>query len=316
MRESAVFNNLVAHAGVAISVSGPAPDLNVDHNLYLALFTGKFNDEMARISLGPWRDVSGGLDAQSVCLPVVFRDAAKGDYQPVSTLDWNPGIPTTAGWGVKKLGDVKAPARTLPARSRPAIPGVGAREARRCKPAGNARTAPSPSSRAKAPRAPASSPATARWSAISSATCRWPKATYGFVLPSRSEQGAAIGPGDYELRLVESNLRWNYRMLTANNGVGTRVDESDRDGVWRVCFGPDNSLILAGGWNERTENIRAKDLASGKPVWSVPGGAETLGLCRGGDGLHLRASTQRNPNFARHPARQQGHLQAVAERAG
>lgn len=83
---------------------------------------------MARISLGPWRDVSGGLDAQSVCLPVVFRDPAKGDYQPISTLDWNPEISTTAGWGVQKLGDVKAPAQDIAGENRPASPGLGARE--------------------------------------------------------------------------------------------------------------------------------------------------------------------------------------------
>ena len=107
--QSAVFNNLVAHAGVGISVTQPGTGLLVDHNQYIALFTGKFETEYRRVSLGPWRDVSGGLDAQSVCLPVTFRDAPNGDYQPTSTLDWNPGIPTTANWGVAKLGEVTAP---------------------------------------------------------------------------------------------------------------------------------------------------------------------------------------------------------------
>ena len=127
--ESSVFNNAIVHAGVALSVRKPGSRLHVDHNLCLALFTGKYNDEAARISLGPWRDVSGGLDAQSVCLPVVFRDAAHGDYQPVSTLDWNPAMVTTACWGVQKLGEVQAPVRDIMRENRPAIPGVGAREA-------------------------------------------------------------------------------------------------------------------------------------------------------------------------------------------
>ena len=305
--ESSVFNNLVAHAGVAIGINRPGSNLCVDHNLYLALLTGKFNDEMARISLGPWRDVSGGLDAQSVCLPVVFRDAAKGDYQPVSTLDWNASSPTSAGWGVQKLGDCKAPAQDIAGQSRPAVPGVGAREG-----AGQAAVAPDGAFTIQQSEGTKSAGVYTRDGTLVRLLFRdlpLAKGTYGFVLPSRSEQGAAIRPGEYELRLAESNLRWSYRMLTANNGVGTRLDESDRDGVWRLAFGSDNSLILAGGWNERSENIRAKDLASGKPVWSLPGGAESLGLCRSGDGLYY-VLQRSNPNFVVIRLDNQGHLQS------
>ena len=66
-------------------------------------------------------------------------------------------------------------------------------------------------------------------------------------------------------------------------------------------FRAGNSLILGCGWNERSENIRAKDLSSGKAVWSVPGGKETLGLCRGGDGL-LYVLQRSVPNSRHHPA--------------
>ncbi len=305
--ESSVFNNLVAHAGVAIGVRQPGTGLNVDHNLYLALLTGKFNDEMARISLGPWRDVSGGLDAQSVCLPVVFRDPAKGDYQPISTLDWNPEISTTAGWGVQKLGDVKAPAQDIAGENRPASPGLGARECA-VKPA----VTPDGTFVVQQSEGTKSAGVFTRDGTL----VRYlfhdlplAKGTYGFLLPSRSELGAAIGPGDYELRFVESNLRWSYRMLTANNGAGTHVDESDRDGVWRAVFGAGNSLILGCGWNERSENIRAKDLSGGKAVWSVPGGKETLGLCRGGDGL-LYVLQRSAPNHVIIRLDNQGRLQA------
>ncbi len=305
--ESAVFNNLVAHAGVAIGISQPGTNLSVDHNLYLALFTGKFNDELARISLGPWRDVSGGLDAQSVSLAVVFRDAAKGDYQPVSMLDWNPAIPTTAGWGVQELGGIQAPVEDIAGEKRPASPSVGAREG-----AGQATVTPDGTFTIQKSEGTKSAGVFTRDGTLVRYLFRdlpLAKGTYGFVLPSRSEQGAAIAPGDYELRLVESNLRWSYRMLTANNGVGTRLDESDRDGLGRVAFGGDNCLILAGGWNERAENIRAKDLTSGKALWTVPGMAETLGLCRGGDGLiYVLQKSKPNPVVIR--LDNKGHLQA------
>ncbi len=281
--ESAVFNNAIVHAGVAINIRQPGSGLLVNHNLYLALFTGKYNDEAARVSLGPWRDVSGGLDAQSVCLPVVFHDVARGDYQPVSTLAWNPAMATSAGWGVPKLGKAEAPPRDIAGEKRAAIPGVGAREAATQPPA-----APDGAFTIERSEGTKSAGVFTRDGTMVRYLFRdlpLPKGTYGFVLPSRSEQGAKIGPGDYELRIVESNLRWSYRMLTANNGVGTKSDESDMDGVWRAIFGPANSLILGCGWNERSENLRAKDLSSGRPVWSVPGGKQTLGLCLGGDGL-------------------------------
>jgi parallel beta-helix repeat protein len=124
---SALFNNAVVNAGVGIAIARPGAALRIDHNLYIATATGRYGDEMSRVSLAPWRDVSGGLDAASVALPCEFRDAAKGDYTPVSKLDWNPGVPTTAGWGVATFGDAKAPATDMAGVARPASPGLGAR---------------------------------------------------------------------------------------------------------------------------------------------------------------------------------------------
>ncbi len=304
MSDSAVFNNIVNHAGVAISVSAPGAGLHVDHNLYVALYTGKFNDQAARISLGPWRDVSGGLDALSVCLPVRFRDAAAGDYQPVSALDWNPGVITTAGWGVPQLGAIKAPARDVAGAPRPARPGVGAREGAKLP----AVTPDGTFTVAQDDGTKSAGVFTKNGAAVRYLFHDLPlaKGTYGFVLPSRSEMGAAIVAGNYELRLVESNLRISYRMLTGNNGMGPGVD-SDRDGLTRVGFAPDGHLVFGGGWSERNENLRAKNLATGKAEWSLPGGAQTLGLCRGTDGL-LYALLQSNPSPVLIRLDQQGKL--------
>ena len=280
--QSAVFNNLVAHAGVGISVTQPGTGLLVDHNQYIALFTGKFETEYRRVSLGPWRDVSGGLDAQSVCLPVTFRDAANGDYQPVSTLDWNPGIPTTANWGVAKFGEIEAPARDIAGEKRPATPGVGAREAQATEVAvdGTFEVKQSAGTKSAGVFLPDGTAVRYLFRDLP-----LPAGRYGFVLPSRSELGANIAAGKYELRLVESNLRWTYRGITGNNNQGNLPGETDKDGVTVMAFGPDYSLITGIGWSEHQENFKCRDLTTLKPRWVLPGTDAPSGLCLGADGL-------------------------------
>jgi len=279
---SAVFNNLVAHAGVGISVTQPGTGLLVDHNQYIALFTGKFETEYRRVSLGPWRDVSGGLDAQSVCLPVTFRDAPNGDYEPISTLDWNPGIPTTANWGVAKLGEVEAPAKDIAGQKRPANPGVGAREAKATEVAADGTFKVKESAGTKSAGVFLPDNTSVRYLFRD---LPLPAGEYGFVLPSRTEQGTNIVAGKYELRLVESNLRWTYRGITGNNNQGNLPGESDKDSVRVMAFGPDFSLVTGTGWSEHQENFKSRDLTTLKPRWVMPGTDIPAGLCLGADGL-------------------------------
>jgi parallel beta-helix repeat protein len=106
---SAVFNNVVVNAGTGIVVGGENKDLAVDHNLYVALSTGKIEGQLQRPSLPTWRDVSGGLDAHSVQLAVTFANPSKRDFHPVSTLSWEPARITTADWGTPQLAGHKAP---------------------------------------------------------------------------------------------------------------------------------------------------------------------------------------------------------------
>ena len=279
---SAVFNNLVAHAGVGVSVTHPGEGLLVDHNLYIALFTGKFETEYRRVSLGPWRDMSGGLDAQSVCLPVTFRDAAKGDYEPISRLDWNPGIPTTANWGVSRFGGVEAPVTDIAGDKRPTNPGVGAREAKATDVAADGTFTVKESTGTKSAGIFLPDNTAVRYLFRD---LPLPAGTYGFVLPSRSEQGEKIVAGKYELRLVESNLRWTYRGITGNNNQGNLPGESDKDGVTVMAFGPDYSLVTGTGWSEHQENYKSRDLTTLKPRWVMPGTDNPAGLCLGADGL-------------------------------
>jgi len=284
---SALFNNAVVNAGVGIAIARPGAGLRVDHNLYIATATGKYGDEMSRVSLAPWRDVSGGLDAASVALPCEFRDAAKGDYTPVSKLDWNPGVPTTAGWGVATFGDAKAPATDMAGVARPASPGLGAREAAATKVATDGEFTVPDGEGAAGEFTTSAGVFKPDGTAVRYLFRDLPlrPGTYGFVLPSRGEVGQPIEAGKYEVRLARSNLRWKYRMLTANNGVGNQHGEFDKENTCALAFGPDDSLIIGCGWSEHHENVASKDLKTGKPRWVFPGADKPLGIARGGDGL-------------------------------
>jgi len=203
----------------------------------------------------------------------------------VSTLDWNPGIATTANWGIAKLGGVAAPARDILGTVRPANPGVGAREAaveNRFMRAtdGSFEVKESGGTKSAGVFTPDGTAVRYLFRDLP-----LPAGTYGFVLPSRSEQGANIAAGAYELRLVESNLRWTYRGITGNNGQGNLPGESDKDSVTAMSFGPDYSLITSTGWSEHGENVKCRDLTTRKPRWVLPGQDAPVGICLGEDGL-------------------------------
>src|SRR5438270_14018915 len=78
--------------------------------------------------LGPLRDASGGLDAHSVQLPVALADPKRGDYRPVSRLDWAPDRSTVSDWGVAELEGFAAPAKDIDGHDRIGPYDVGAFE--------------------------------------------------------------------------------------------------------------------------------------------------------------------------------------------
>ena len=280
--EVAVFNNLVADAGTAIVVGGDRKGLAVDHNLYVALYVGKLLGQPNRLMLGPWRDVSGGLDAASVQVPVEFADAARGDYRPVSRLDWSPGRATVSGWGVAELAGVKAPAHDIDGCQRSGAPDMGAYE-----------VPPLEGVKSDAAFTIADDRGTKSVGLFTrdGRLVRYlfhdlplKKGEYGCTLPTRSQLGEAVLPGDYELRLVESNLRWKYRGITANNGLPGSAATTDQHHTQYAAFAADGALLLGAGWNERGENLRCLDAATRKPRWVFRGQSPLSGLCTGGDG--------------------------------
>ena len=110
------------------------------------------------------------------------------------------------------------------------------------------------------------------------------KGRYGCVLPMRSQLGDAVVAGDYELRVVESNLRWKYRGITANNGLAGSNWTTDQHHTQFVAFAADGSLLLGAGWNERGENLRKLDCADPQTSLGLPRTVVAQRTVRGAEG--------------------------------
>ena len=279
----AAMNNIVAEAGTGVVVGGTREQLAVDHNLYVALYVGKVSGSPGRLMLGPWRDASGGLDAGSVQLPVEFADAARGDFRPISRLDWAPDRLTTSAWGVAELAGFKAPEKDIDGAARSGGFDVGAYQS---PPLGG----PPPDGTLTI--AGDAGTKSAGLFTRDGRLVRYlfhdlplKKGHYGYVLPTRTYLGGPIEAGDYEVRVVESQLGWNYRGITANSGLAGSSVATDTCHTGTVCFAPDGSLLLGVGWNERGENLRSRDLKTGKTNWVFRGTSQVQGLCVAADGF-------------------------------
>ena len=279
---SAVFNNIVSKAGTGILVGGARDRLAVDHNLYVALFVGKLLDSPNRVMLGPWRDVSGGLDAHSVQLPVEFANERTGNFRPISRLDWAPDRATVSDWGVSELGGFHAPALDIEGASRSGAVDLGVFEVPLD---GWPHDGTFPVADDAGTKSAGLFTQDGRLVRYLFHDLPLKKGSYGYTLPARSQLGRDVLAGDYELRLVESSLRWNYHGITANNGLPGSHLTTDQHHTGRVCFGPDGSLLLGAGWNERGENLRSLDLSTRRPLWSFHGQSDMSGLCVGEDRL-------------------------------
>lgn len=288
--DSAIFNNITADAGIGIMVGGKRSNLHIDYNLYLALFVGRLEGQMTRIGLAPWRDVTGGYDAHSVQLPVKFADPDNGDYRVTSTLEWAPWQATTSEWGTPALATFTAPKQDINGHARVGAVDLGACETSPlpAKPDGTFKISADDGTKS-------AGLFTKNGIAVRYLFHNLPlkKGTYGFVLPSRNQQGQPLPAGDYEIRVAEGNLRWKYRMMVGNNGLDCSMLNADQNSIWRVAWGADGALLLGLGWNERGQNILAVDVATHKGQWSFAGSADNNGLAVGGDGTAylLRAMT-------------------------
>jgi nitrous oxidase accessory protein NosD len=289
-RRTAVFNNLVANAAYGIVVTADRSDLAIDHNLYIANYVGQLQGETTRKKVESWAALSG-YDRHSLTIGVSFKDAASGDYRPISRLSWAPVRATSSDWGVPKLGAVEAPAADMDGVRRAGGVDLGAHEVSfpALRPADGTLTV---KSGAGVTSAGLFTP-DGRLVRYLFQNLPLPAGRHEFWLPSRDWQGRPIPTGAYEVRTVEADLRLDYVAAAGNGDLA--MSTTELGGVAKrvsldphaAAFDAAGQLLVAQSGFESGQFVRAYDPAMTRFVWSFPGGGHTQGMAVDGRGRVL-----------------------------
>jgi 5,10-methylenetetrahydromethanopterin reductase len=197
-----------------------------------------------------------------------------------NTLDWSPNLPVTAPWGVKELGTAKAPADDIDGRPRSEWQGVGAAAVTVVKP----------------PRPADGTFDVASGAGVASAGLYTkagdlvaylfhnqplPKGRYEFWLPSRTWTGQPIAAGDYELKVTEADLAFEYVAAAGNGDAVTSAAPMTKSGSrlgqdpQMVAFPPAGGLILVRSGFESHVHVQSFSADLHTFHWALQGGGET-----------------------------------------
>lgn len=269
-----VFNNVFTGSPTVVSISRELAGLHLDANLYSANLIGAMGGEVPRASLFGWRRLTG-FDKRSINAAVAFQDAAGGDYRPTSRQFWNPSLAITADWGLAELAGVRAPECDRDGKPRIGRVDLGVDESS-LEPVGT----------------PAGTFAVAQNDTLKSAALYHrdgrmlvelfqnmplPAGPHPFFVPARDQFNQPITAGDYELRLVESNLHNPYRGLAGSFGRSAALADGCSWPEEIIGFDGQNRVYVMQNSFENGQGVRAFDAAYENPRWIMPGGGGTVG---------------------------------------
>ena len=277
-----VFNNCVVESATGIYLGSTVTNAHIDYNLYSALYAGKMEGQLGRKSIGEWHYLSGH-DAHSFTLAVKFRNPDTGDFCPVNPLTWALDRTPVTGFGVARFAGSAAPKTDMLGKKRGKTFDLGAYCVRL--------TPPRPADGSFVIKSSAGITSagvfTPQGKEISYLFHNLPlaKGKYNFWLPSRDFQYRPIAAGTYEIRTVESQLRWTYLGKIGDTGKEFPAGADASLGAARIAF-DDQGHLLAGndGWAEDFIDVRGIDGANGNFLWAFRAGADTRGLVVANDG--------------------------------
>ena len=277
-----VFNNCVVDCATGIYLGSSVTNAHIDYNLYSALFAGKLEGQLGRKSIGEWSYLCG-QDAHSVTLPVTFNHPEAGDFTPVNPLSWALDRTPVTGFGVSRFAGVAAPVTDMLGSKRGKSLDLGA-----C----NAHLTPSrPADGTFEVKSGAGITSAGVFSKDGKEICylfqNLPLANgrYSFWLPARDFQYRPIAAGSYEVRTVESQLRWDYLGEIGDTGKESPFGADAPLGAARLAFDAEGRLIAGNdGWAEDFIDERGFEGSTGKYLWSFRAGADTHGIVVGKDG--------------------------------
>jgi hypothetical protein len=277
------FNNCIVDCATGVYLGRRIGEMQLDHNLYFTPFVGKVAGQLGRKTLGDWQSLSG-QDAHSVRLPVTFRDAARGDYRPAGTLPWSLERAPTAEWGTAVLAGADAPASDIDGAARAGRYDVGAFEV---PPAANLPRSPDGILTIRSDQGLKSAGVFAPGGRLVGYLFHdlpLPAGPHAYWLPPRDFEGRTIAAGTYDLRTVESALRWEYLHWVGDSGAVFPPSQTAAVQPSWCAFDGGGRLIVGQGWSEDATNLRAYDAASGQWLWAFSGSSDLQGLEVGDDG--------------------------------
>jgi hypothetical protein len=276
-----VFNNAIVGNATGVYLGLDLSELRLDYNLYFNLYMGKLGEQLARPHLGDWKSLSM-QDTHSVQFPATLEDDKAGDYAVVNPLEWSPNRTVSSDWGIEQLGDVKAPQADIKGRKRQGVPDVGAYETELtpARPADGTFEIKSGQGLASA----GIFTKEGREVAYLFQNLPLRKGRYSFWFPARTFEGKFIPPGQYDIRIAESDLSWEYLGWIGDTGAVANARLMATIGGCYALFDQD-VLYVASGWSEDDTCLRCYRLSDQKVMWSMPGRDGATGLVKGDDGF-------------------------------
>ena len=269
-----IFNNIFTGSPTGVWIAPETTKLVLDANLYGTNIIGTRSGDTSRASLFGWRRLTG-YDTHSIDLGVTFANPIAGDFHPISHVAWNPTLATTSEWGLAEMNGIRAPISDIDGNVRKGGVDIGAYE-----------------SAFPSPRQPdgaftVADGATLKSAALYDAAGRMltelfqnlplPAGQQPFYFPSRDQSNLIIAPGDYEFRLVESNLVNRYRGLAGNFSKSSNLADNCSWPEEMIAFDQQDQVYVLQNSFENGQGVRAFDATYQQPRWMMPGGGSTVG---------------------------------------
>lgn len=279
----AIFNNLFVNSPTALYLTRNNRELALDYNFTIASFYGKLEGEVSRTTLPGWQRISN-QDAHSLTAPLTFTDPATENYRVASTLSWSPNLATTSDWGTPMLNGFTAPKTDIANQPRVENYDLGAYET-------NFPVASKPDGAFEITSEEGVKSAglyDAQGVSVATFFQNMPlaKGKHSFWLPARDTQNRPLPAGDYEVRVVESQLTNPYLGLAGNFGESSNRLDNRSWAEEMFAFDDLDRLYIAQNSFENGMGVRAFDAEYSTPRWMMPGGGDTVGVATDADFIY------------------------------
>ena len=279
-KNAVLFNNCIAGSGICLNIDNPA-NVQSDSNLFFGLFVGQMADQPSKKVLSGWQVVTAlddkkGLDLHSLQSPVQFKDPNSGDFAPTTVTTWALDRAVTGEGGVADFAGAKAPKADINGKSRVGRVDIGAVE-----------------TTVEAPRPADGELTIAKDDGVKSAgvftkdgmlvaylfqNLPLSAGKYSFWLPARDYCGRTIAAGDYDVRMVESDLKLTYiDHVGDNRGIRYGAYTASANPKF-VAFADKNTMVMQQGESEDHIWLRGFDTVSGEIKWFTYGVTAAQGL--------------------------------------